>query len=66
MSDINTTGNENLFSRPKHNPESLTQEEVQDIMRFADAYGISGAAEASLLLFLRNRKKAAYKARKGF
>lgn len=66
MSNINTTENENLFPRPKHNPEFFTQEEVQDIMRFANAHGISGAAEYSLLSFLRNRKKAVYKARQGF
>ncbi len=57
MSNINTTENDSLFPRPKHNPESLTQDEVRDILHFADAYGISGAAEYNLLLFLRNRTK---------
>jgi hypothetical protein len=44
----------------KHNPASLTQEEVADIMQLADAYGISDVATAKLLVRFRERKKAAY------
>jgi hypothetical protein len=61
MNNISNPNDDNLFPRRKPlNPGSLTQEEVANIMRVAEAYGMSDVAEAKLLLFFRNRKKAAY------
>ena len=54
------TNNGNLFPVQKHNPASLTQEEVADIMQLAEAYGMSETAKAKLLLAFRERKKSAY------
>lgn len=54
------TDDENLFPIQKHNPASLTQEEVADIIQLADAYKISDAAKVKLLLAFKERKKAAY------
>jgi hypothetical protein len=54
------TDDGNLFPVRKHNPASLTQEEVADIMQLADASGISDIATAKLLVRFRERKKAAY------
>jgi hypothetical protein len=65
MNEITNLNNDNLFpTRKPLNPGSLTREEVADILHLADAYGMSDAAEAKLLLFFRNRKKAAYAKKK--
>lgn len=61
MNKIRNSDDDNLFPRHKPlNPASLTQEEVANIMRLAEAYGMSDVAKARLLLFFRSRKKAAY------
>ena len=61
MNTINNSNDYNLFPvRKQRNPASLTQEEVASIMRLAENYGMSDVAQAKLLLFFRNRKKAAY------
>jgi hypothetical protein len=50
---IETKSNDNLFPTPHHDAAGFTQEEIQDIQRFADEHGIQGAARIKLFILLR-------------
>lgn len=64
MNGLKHTNDGNQFSRRKRNPASLTQDEIADIMRWADTHDLSEAGKFKLLLFFRERKKAAYATKK--
>lgn len=51
--NIETKPNKNLFPEPRHQAVGFTQEEMQDIQRFADEHGIQGAARIKLFILLR-------------
>lgn len=51
--NIETKSNENLFPTSHHPTAGFTQEEMQDIQRFADEHGIQGAARIKLFILLR-------------
>ncbi len=48
----------NLFPTPHHHAGEFTQEEIQDIQRFADEHGIHGAARIKLFILLREIRVA--------
>ncbi|HEY9830818.1 MAG TPA: hypothetical protein V6D26_09570 [Stenomitos sp.] len=50
---IETKSNENLFPTAHHQTSGFTQEEMQNIQRFADEHGIQGAARIKLFILLR-------------
>lgn len=55
---IETRTSENLFPTPQHHAVGFTQEEMQDIQRFADEHGIQGAARIKLFILLREIRLA--------
>ena len=55
---IETKPNENRLPTPRHQAIGFTQEEMQDIQRFADEHGIHGAARIKLFILLREIRTA--------
>ena len=51
---VETNNNDNLFPPLRHNRDGFTQEEIQDILRFAKAHDIQGAAKAKLFALIRD------------
>lgn len=50
---IETKSRGNRCSTLHHDAAGFTQEEIQDIQRFADEHGIQGAARIKLFILLR-------------
>lgn len=50
---IETKSRGNRCPTPHHDAAGFTQEEIQDIQRFADEHGIQGAARIKLFILLR-------------
>ncbi len=55
---LETKPNENLLPKPRHQAVGFTEEEMQDIQRFADEHGIHGAARIKLFILLREIRSA--------
>ena len=60
MFETKKTEDSNHSAAPIPDPATLTQEEVADLIRLTETYGISGAAQIKLILRIRNLKKRAY------
>jgi FAD/FMN-containing dehydrogenase len=49
---------DNLFPLPRRYRAELTEEEIQDILRYANERGIHGIARAKLLRLIRDLRAA--------
>jgi hypothetical protein len=58
MIETKNHDNVNLFPRARRNRAGFTEEQMQDIVRFAQAYGIDGVARVQLLARLRDARAA--------
>lgn len=52
------TKNNNLFPLSHLNRTGFTEEELQDILRYADEHGIHGTAKAKLVTLIRDLRAA--------
>ena len=58
MIETKNHDNVNLFPRARRNRAGFTEEQMQDIVRFAQAYGIDGVARVQLFARLRDARAA--------
>jgi len=59
MNERQSTNDDNLFPVRKHNFDSLSQDEIASILRWADSHSLTRKERLKLLLVLRDRKKSA-------
>ena len=59
MNERQYTDDDNLFPARKQNLDTLTQNEIASILRWADSHSLTGKERLKLLLVMRDRKRAA-------
>ncbi len=57
MIEANDT-DDSLFPHQHHHRQEFTEEEIEDILRFADEHGIHGVIEAKLIAFVTDVRAA--------
>lgn len=64
MNELKLTNKQSLYPVHKQDPDSLTNNEIADIVRWANGHSLSRTDAAKLILFLQAKKKAAYAKKK--